>query len=230
MEDLRYHYKYPHPAVTTDCAIFSFDGKDLQVLLVKRGVEPYKGQWALPGGFLKPDETAEQCAARELREETGLDVSYMKQYHVFSEPNRDPRERVVTIAFVALVPMSNVIGGDDASEARWFPVTDMPELAFDHVNILLEALKYLRRQIHFEPIGFQLLGNSFTMRDLQTLYEDILGVKFDRRNFISKMHRLGLVMPTDQHSTSSRRPAQLFTFNECKYKEMKENNSSNFEF
>ncbi|MGN1264366.1 MAG: NUDIX domain-containing protein, partial [Muribaculaceae bacterium] len=119
-EELKYHYKYPHPSVTTDCVIFGFDGSNLKVLLVQRGIEPYKGRWAFPGGFLRMDESAEEGALRELREETGLQGAYIKQFHTFSDPKRDPRERVITIAYYALVKLQDVIGGDDAAQARWF--------------------------------------------------------------------------------------------------------------
>ena len=117
MKQLKYHYEYPHPSVTTDCVIFGFDGTKLNVLLVERGVEPFKGRWAFPGGFMKMDETALQGAKRELKEETGLENAYIKQFHTFTDPNRDPRERVITIAYYALVRISAVKGGDDAAKA-----------------------------------------------------------------------------------------------------------------
>lgn len=117
MEELKYHYKYPHPSVTTDCVIFGFEGTKLRVLLVERGNEPFKGRWAFPGGFLQMDESAETGALRELQEETGLKGAYIRQFHTFSDPNRDPRERVLTIAYYALVRMQEVKGGDDAAKA-----------------------------------------------------------------------------------------------------------------
>lgn len=219
----KYCYEYPHPSVTTDCVIFGFDGTQLNVLLVQRGVEPYKGCWAFPGGFLKMDENAAAGARRELKEETGMDTAYMRQLHTFSEPDRDPRERVVTIAYYALVKMQEVKGGDDAAAARWFPIGDVPKLAFDHDLILRKAQQELRRQIHFEPIGFELLPEKFTVRALQNLYEAILGVKFDRRNFSNKMKKLGLLVLLDEakHNTGGKN-AQLFCFNEEKYKELKQ--------
>ena len=127
-----YSYKYPHPSVTTDCVIFGFDGTKLQVLLVERGIEPYKGHWAFPGGFIKMDESCEEGALRELQEETGLTGAYIEQFHTFSDPDRDPRERVVTVAFYALVRIQDVKGGDDASRAAWFALDAVPGLAFDH--------------------------------------------------------------------------------------------------
>ncbi|MBR6284648.1 MAG: NUDIX hydrolase [Muribaculaceae bacterium] len=223
MEELKYHYKYPHPSVTTDCVIFGFDGTKLNVLLVERGVEPYKGRWALPGGFLKMDESAETGARRELFEETGLKTGYIRQFHTFTDPERDPRERVITIAFYALVRISEVQGGDDAAQAGWFPVDNVPALAFDHDLILRRATDELRKQIHFEPIGFELLPEQFTMKQLQHLYEAILGVTFDRRNFYNKMLKLGILTELDEKvPLPNRKLAYLYKFNPESYSEMKE--------
>lgn len=222
-EELKYHYKYPHPSVTTDCIIFGFDGTKLNVLLIERGIEPYKGCWAFPGGFIKMDESAEQGALRELREETGLQGAYIKQFHTFSDPNRDPRERVITIAYYALVRMQEVVGGDDAARAAWFPLDDVPKLAFDHDRILRVAVKELRQQIHFEPIGFELLPEKFTIKELQLLYEAILDVKFDRRNFYNKMRHLEILTQLDERIFNSpKKEAFLFKFNPVKYQELKQ--------
>ena len=122
MEKQNYTYEYPHPAVATDCVVFGFDGHELKVLLIERGIEPYKGAWAFPGGFLRMDETAEQCALRELKEETGLSLNYLKQFKTFTDVDRDPRERVISIAFYALAKKSDVQGGEDAAQAKWFPI------------------------------------------------------------------------------------------------------------
>ena len=175
MEEQMYCYRYPHPAVTTDCVIFGFDGERLQVLLIERGIEPFKGRWAFPGGFIKMDETAEEGALRELKEETGMENAFIQQFHTFSNPLRDPRERVITIAFYALVRIQEVKGGDDAASARWFPLDEIPALAFDHDHMLRMATQRLRQEIHFHPIGFELLPEKFTLRELQSLYEAILG-------------------------------------------------------
>lgn len=192
-----YQYKYEHPAVTTDCVIFTYEDWKLKVLLVRRGGEPYKGEWALPGGFLRSDETAKEGAMRELQEETGLVASAIGELGVFSDPKRDPRERVITIAFYALVKPSEVVGGDDADEAAWYSIDALPALAFDHADIINTALERLRRDIHFEPIGFDLLDDEFTIPDLQRLYEIILGVKFDRRNFQRKIMASGILEEAD---------------------------------
>ena len=222
MEELNYHYKYPHPSVTTDCVIFGFDSTKLKVLLVERGIEPYQGRWAFPGGFLRMDESARDGALRELQEETGLKDAYLKQLHTFSDPHRDPRERVLTIAYYALVRMQDVAGGDDAAKAAWFALDEVPALAFDHDLILRTALQELRRQIHFEPIGFELLPEKFTIKQLQRLYEAILEVQFDRRNFYNKMRHLGILTQLDETVFHSpQREAFLFKFNKEKYDEMK---------
>ena len=203
MEELKYHYKYPHPSVTTDCVIFGFDGTKLNVLLVQRGVEPYKGRWAFPGGFVKMDETTLEGAKRELYEETGLKDAYIRQFHTFSAVE--------------------VKGGDDAAKAQWFSLEQVPSLAFDHDMILRQALNELRKQIHFEPIGFELLPEKFTMTQLLHLYEAILGVKFDRRNFYNKMLKLGILTELEEKLTLvNKKVAFLYTFNAENYQVMKE--------
>ncbi|MDE6300829.1 MAG: NUDIX hydrolase [Muribaculaceae bacterium] len=223
MENKKYCYKYPHPAVTTDCVIFGFDGTNLKVLLVLRGIEPYKGKWALPGGFLNTDESAEEGALRELKEETGIESTYIEQFHTYSEPTRDPRERVITIAYLALVKLQEVKGGDDADDARWFPINNVPQLAFDHDVILRDALARLRERIHFHPIGYDLLADKFTLKELQTLYEAILGVHFDRRNFAKKMLHLDILTELDETIwPTPKRAANLYQFNIEKYQELKQ--------
>lgn len=218
MENNKYCYKYPHPAVTTDCVIFGFDGSELQVLLIERGIEPFKGKWAFPGGFLNMDETAQEGALRELKEETGLKNAYIEQFNTYSDPGRDPRERVITIAHYALVRIQEVKGGDDAAKAQWFPIDEVPQLAFDHDKILRDAMRKLRERIHFEPIGFELLPEKFTMRDLQILYESILGVKFDRRNFAKKMMHYELLNQLDETvRPTAKRDALLYSFNKENY-------------
>lgn len=218
MKNNKYCYKYPHPAVTTDCVIFGFDGSELQVLLIERGIEPFKGKWAFPGGFLNMDETAQEGALRELKEETGLENAYIEQFNTYSDPGRDPRERVITIAHYALVRIQEVKGGDDAAKAQWFPIDEVPQLAFDHDKILRDAMRKLRERIHFEPIGFELLPAKFTMRDLQVLYESILDVKFDRRNFAKKMMHYKLLNQLDETvRPTAKRDALLYSFNKENY-------------
>ena len=222
MEEKKYCYKYPHPAVTTDCVIFGFDGEELKVLLIERGITPYKGHWAFPGGFLNPNETAEEGARRELREETGLDSAHIEQLRTYSTPDRDPRERVITIAYIALVRIQDVRGGDDAADAGWFPVENVPPLAFDHGEILRDALRRLRERIYFYPLGYELLPEKFTLKELQALYEAVLGVQFDRRNFAKKMQRLDILTQLDETVwPTPKREAKLYSFNIEKYNELK---------
>ena len=223
-----YTYKYPHPAVTTDSVIFGFDGSSINILLIERGLEPYKGSWALPGVFLRMDETVEEGAKRELCEETNIKDVYLEQFHVFSGVDRDPRERVQTIAFLAFVRQEKyeVIAGDDAAQAQWFPISELPELAFDHKEIIRVALEKLRWKITYEPLAFRLLNKTFTMTQVQTIYEVVLGQTFDRRNFHKKMTALGYIVPTDQQVRNNGRPGTLYTFDEEKYREQIENRNA----
>jgi len=217
MEKGTYTYEYPRPSVTTDCVIFGFDGEKLNVLLIERGIEPFKGHWAFPGGFLKMDEAAEDGALRELQEETGMTGAYIEQFHTFSAPERDPRGRVISIAYYALVPMQEVKGGDDAAKAQWFPVSEVPPLAFDHDYILRMAMRKLKERMHFEPVGFELLPEIFPMKSLQTLYEEVLEVKFDRRNFAKKIQHYDLLTPVNETT----RPF-TYRFNKASYRELKQ--------
>ncbi len=233
-----YEYNYPHPAVATDCAVFGFDGQSIKILLIKRGIEPYKGCWALPGGFLRMDETTDQCMRRELYEETSLTPTVIEQFSVFSAVDRDPRERVISIAYYSLVKKSDVRGGDDASDARWFALNALPSLAFDHREILAKALQTLREKIHFEPIGFDLMDKHFTIPDLQRLYESILGVKFDRRNFMKKILQVGVITECDASEVAkpanndrhAGRTPKYYTFNQDVYDAMKRNGRFKMEF
>lgn len=203
----QYVYEYPHPALTADCVLFGYDGKELKVLLIKRGAEKeasataYVGTWALPGGFMdiEKDKSIAHTAARELREETGLKlgVREFREMAAFSDIRRDPRERVVSIAHYALVKLSEVKAATDAEKAEWFSMKDVPSLAFDHDQMLRLACSRLRRDIHFEPVGFDLLPEVFTLPQLQNLYEAILEVKFDRRNFANKMKHFGILTAVD---------------------------------
>ena len=223
-----YTYKYPHPAVTTDSVILGFDGSSINILLIERGLEPYKGSWALPGVFLRMDETVEEGAKRELCEETNIKDVYLEQFHVFSGVDRDPRERVQTIAFLAFVRQEKyeVIAGDDAAQAQWFPISELPELAFDHKEIIRVALEKLRWKITYEPLAFRLLNKTFTMTQVQTIYEVVLGQTFDRRNFHKKMTALGYIVPTDKQVRNNGRPGTLYTFDEEKYREQIENRNA----
>lgn len=197
---MEYTYKYPRPAMTADCVLFGFDGQALKILLIERGIEPYKGYWALPGGFMKMDESIEQCAARELMEETGVRNVFMEQFRVFSDPGRDPRGRVVTVAFIALVRPSDhrLIAADDAANALWFDASMLPPLAFDHKEIVAAAREYLREAIRVRPVAFQLLNQVFTLEDLRRVYELINNRTYDRRNFQKKALQTELFTPAPE--------------------------------
>lgn len=188
-----YTYQYPHAAISTDCCVFGYDGSELKVLLIQRREDPFKGQWAFPGGFLRMDETVDECAMRELASETHLQPMYLEQFHVFSAVNRDPRERVVTIAFLAFVPISDVKGGDDAAKAKWFSVDQMPHLAFDHQLIFQTAREALKEKVKHEALGYFMLDKQFTSQQLIQLYETILGDTVDSRTILRKMLSSNLV-------------------------------------
>ncbi len=213
-------YEYPRPALTVDCVVFGFDGEALQVLLIRRGLEPHLGAWALPGGFVQMDEALEDAARRELEEETSLRNVFLEQLYTFGAPERDPRGRVVSVAFYALVrPDQHPAKGDtDASDARWHRADRLPPLAFDHAEILEKALERLRGKIRYQPVGFELLPKRFTLTQLQKLYEAILGRMIDKRNFRKKVLAFDLLVPLDEFTTGGQhRPAQLHRFDRRKY-------------
>jgi len=221
----KYCYKYPRPALTADCIIFGFDAGELKVLLIERGIDPFKGKWAIPGGFVHEDENADMCAKRELFEETGLQDVFMEQLYTFSDTDRDPRGHVVTIAYYALVKLSDysVKAGDDAKKAQWFGLSQIPPLAFDHDRILRVALSRLRGKIRYQPIGFELLPERFTLPDLQNLYEIILELKIDRRNFRRKIIQTGLLIDHDESVRGvPHKGAKYYSFDKNRYMELAE--------
>lgn len=224
---MAYTYKYPKPAVTVDCVIFGYEKNSLQLLLIKRGLEPYRGTWALPGGFVKMDETLDEAAKRELTEETGLQQVYMEQMFTFGAVHRDPRDRVISIAYLALVNLSDtaqVKGDTDAEEAAWYEVNELPKLAFDHQEIVKLALERLRGKITYQPIVFELLPKKFVFSDLENIYATILQSDINRRNFRTKMMATGLVEELNEYMTNvSFRPPKLYRYNRKKYEKMKTN-------
>jgi len=169
-------YEYPRPSLTVDAVVFGFDDQDLKVLLIQRALEPFAGNWALPGGFVQMEEPLEAAVRRELREETGVSNVYLEQLFTFGDPERDPRGRVVSVAYYGLVKLSehHVLAATDARNAAWFPVTDLPPLAFDHDRILETAHRRLQGKVRYQPIGFELLPKHFTLSQLQHLYETVL--------------------------------------------------------
>jgi 8-oxo-dGTP diphosphatase len=217
-------YQYPRAALTVDCVVFGFDGGELKALLIQRALEPFKGRWALPGGFVRVDETLDAAARRELAEETGLQSVFLEQLYSFGELNRDPRERVVSVAYYALVKLSDhkVVGATDAADAKWFPISKLPRLAFDHAEILAVALARLKGKVRYQPIGFELLPPKFTLSELQRLYEAVLETELDKRNFRKKVSALGLLVALKETRMAGRhRPAQLFRFDTDAYEKLK---------
>jgi 8-oxo-dGTP diphosphatase len=217
-------YQYPRAALTVDCVVFGFDGGELKVLLIERGLEPFKGKWALPGGFVRGNETVDEAARRELAEETGLQNVFLEQLYTFGTVDRDPRERVVSVAHYALVKLSDhaAKAATDAANAEWFPGSKLPQLAFDHAGIVAVALARLRGKVRYQPIGFELLPPKFTLSELQHLYEAILGTMLDKRNFRKKVLGFKFLLPLKETQMNGRhRPAQLFRFDARKYKKLK---------
>jgi 8-oxo-dGTP diphosphatase len=226
-----YTYEYPRPALTVDCVVFGMDEEDLKVLLIKRGVEPFQGKWALPGGFVRMEESLDEAARRELEEEAGIRPSHLEQLYTFGEPGRDPRGRVVTVAYFVLVKLSDhrVHASTDAREAAWFSVWDAPKLAFDHADILSAALQRLKGKVRYQPIGFELLPPKFTLTQLQRLYEIILERDLDKRNFRKKILSMELLEELDEvEQDVSHRAARLYRFDHKKYKQL-EKAGFNFE-
>lgn len=217
-------YEYPRAALTVDGVVFGFDEGDLKVLLIQRDLEPFAGKWALPGGFVRVGESLDEAVRRELQEETGLQKIFLEQLYSFGNPDRDPREHVVTVAYYALVKLSshNVKAATDARNAAWFDVCDLPRLAFDHDEILEMALQRLKGKVRYEPIGFELLPPKFTLTQLQHLYETILETPLDKRNFRKKILAMDLLIETDEiEQDVAHRAARLYRFDEAKYKQLK---------
>lgn len=206
-------YAYPHPAIATDVAIFTLREDALSVLLIERGQAPFAGQWALPGGFLQPDEDLDACARRELKEETNLDAPLLVHFGNFSAPGRDPRERVVSVAYFALLPSDEMKlrAQSDAAALRWFELSELPSLAFDHDQILARALAALRERItqRIDAL-FALLPKRFSLTALQRSYEAVIGSPVEKRNFRKMVLAADLVRETDEFERGAHRPARLY--------------------
>jgi 8-oxo-dGTP diphosphatase len=199
--------------VAVDIVIFSLLDSSLRVLLIKRGIPPFKGRMAIPGGFVHADESLERAALRELKEETGVREVFLEQLYSFGEPRRDPRGRVVSVAYYALIPGDRKLkAGSDAAVAGWFPVNKLPALAFDHRRIVDYARERLRNKLEYTSVGFQLLPPKFSLPELQAVYETILGKELDKRNFRKKMDLLGILKPLNEWRRTGRKPARLYSF------------------
>lgn len=220
---MSHRYEYPRAALTVDCVVFGMDDEGLKVMLIERDLPPFEGEWALPGGFVRVDETIDEAARRELEEETGLSKVFLEQLYTFGAVDRDPRERVVSVAYYALVNLADhrVQAASDAREAAWFSVDDVPSLAFDHAEILDAALDRLRGKLAYQPIGFELLPQKFALSQLQHLYEVVLDCELDKRNFRKRVMATGLLVETNEVQRDvAHRAARLYRFDERKYKQL----------
>ncbi|MCC0179044.1 NUDIX hydrolase [Waterburya agarophytonicola K14] len=229
---MSYTYKYPKPSVTVDCVVFGLDdAQKLKVLLIQRGIAPYQNKWALPGGFIGLDESIATAAARELKEETGIDKVFLEQLYTFGEVDRDPRDRIITVAYYALINIGEYVvkARTDAKNAKWFSVEELPPLAFDHDRIFSVAKERLKGKLRYQPIGFELLPSKFTLTQLQRLYETVLEQKLDKRNFRSKILKMKLLVDLEEMQAGvSHRPAKLYQFDKKRYQEL-EQKEFNFE-
>lgn len=207
-----YCYDYPRPAVTTDICLFTVVEEELRILLIRRGAEPFKGLWALPGGFVSETETLDQCAARELAEETGVKGACLEPFGSFSDPKRDPRYRVITAAYLALVPATDhaLQSGSDAEDAKWHPLSRLPKLAFDHDKIIRSARATLSDRIDREPLALALLPVRFTLTHMQKVYEAVRGMEIDKRNFRRSILAKGWIEETGEMERGRQRPAMLY--------------------
>lgn len=223
-------FAYDHPAhyVSVDTVIFGADSRrgscDVRVLLVERGdpQQPFVGSWALPGGFVNPAESLDDAAKRELSEETGVESAFLEQLYTFGAPARDPRGRVITVAYYAFVNRAECTlrAGSDAARAQWFDIAQLPSLAFDHGEIVAKAVARLRAKVRYEPIGFNLLPERFTLAQLHSLYESLLDRPIDLPNFRRAILRMGLLREAGEERDVSHRPAKLFRFDEKRYAQL----------
>ena len=217
---MSFTYEYPRAAVAVDCVVFGLDESDLKVLLIQRKLTPFQHAWALPGGFVRVDETLDQAALRELAEEANVTDIYLEQLYTFGALDRDPRERIVTIAYYALAKLSDhrIRAATDAMGVGWFSLDDLPKLAFDHIEIVTRAHERLRGKVRYAPVGFELLPPRFSLTQLQRLYEIILGKELDKRNFRKKILAMDLLVETDEVEHGVRhRAARLYRFDRRKY-------------
>jgi 8-oxo-dGTP diphosphatase len=206
---------YPRPSVTVDLIIFTIAEDDLKVLLIRRGQEPFKGRWALPGGFVEIEESLEDAAARELKEEVGVTNVYLEQLYTFGDPKRDPRGRVISVSYFALIDAERqrIVAASDAADAQWHSVFDPPRLAFDHGKILDYAVWRLRNKIEWTTVGYELLPKKFTLSELQRVYEIILQRPVDKRNFRKKILSQGQIVELNEtRGDVAHRPARLYSF------------------
>lgn len=212
--------------VAVDAIVFGYSRRQLHVLLIRQKFGMLKDRWALVGGFVQDQEPLSEAVQRELREEAGISVDYLEQLYTFGDDvHRDPRMRVVSVAYFALVHTEKyqLIADSDAEDARWFPIDELPPLAFDHARIIQTAYRRLQGKLSYQPIGFDLLPEHFPFSDLENLYCTILNTEIDRRNFRKKMLSFGILEETEHSAMQkSGRPGKLFKFNSLKYNDLKE--------
>lgn len=211
--------------ISVDCVIFGYEKSTLEVLLVKRAIRPYAGRWALPGGFIKKGERTEDAAKRVLEQMTGVADTYMEEIGIFDEIDRYPLWRVFTVGHVALISPEHYAlhAGTDTREVKWFPLKEVPDLPFDHNKILAVALEKIRKRVRYQPIGFEILPEKFTLPQLQKLYEVVLDEKIDKRNFRKKILSMHLIRKLNEKDKNGvRRPANLYMFDEKKYEKLKQ--------
>jgi 8-oxo-dGTP diphosphatase len=223
-------YAPAHTALAVDCVVFGLDETELKVLLIQRKLPPFKHTWALPGGFVRADETIDDAASRELAEEAGVENVYLEQLYTFGALDRDPRERVITVAYYALAKLSDhrIRAATDALGVGWFALDQLPPLAFDHPQIVAMAYQRLRNKVRYTPIGVELLPPRFSLTQLQRVYEIILRTELDKRNFRKKLLAMDLLVETDEVEQGvRRRPARLYRFDRRKYDRLARNG---FEF
>ena len=208
--------------LAVDAVVFGYTpSQGISVLLIQRKYAPFQDSWALPGGFVTHEESLEEAVKRELSEETGIEINYLEQLYTFGQPGRDPRQRIVSVAYFVLIrPDAFQLHADtDAQDAQWFDIHELPELAFDHAHIVSTAIQRLRSKLIYEPIGFELLDEQFPFSDLQHLYESLLQRPVDRRNFQKKIKSLGILeaLSETRKPLGSGRPARLYRFQKEKY-------------
>jgi len=210
--------------LTVDSVVFGYKDGNISILLIKRKYEPFKGKWAIPGGFVENNESLEEAAERELQEETGIKINFLEQLYTFGKPSRDPRGRIVSVVYFGLLRPDGlkISASTDAGDVQWFNIDKMPNLSFDHKEILELAIKRVQAKITYEPIGFELLNKKFPFSDLEKLYTTLLGREIDRRNFRKKFIKLNILDELDElHLKGHGRPAKLFQFNQKRYFKLK---------
>ena len=215
---------YESPSVTTDIVLLSIIDNELGVLLIKRKYPPFRDHWALPGGFVDIDEDIESCALRELKEEAGITNCYLEQLYTFGSVNRDPRKRIISVAYYALIDYKKVkaVAGSDAEKVQWFKMSELPKLAFDHGEVIDKAIERIRNKIYYTNVGFELVPDSFTIPELRRAFESVLGEKINPTNFRTKILKLKILKPTKEKRIEGKgQPAPVYKLDKERLKKLK---------